>query len=197
MINLNKLFRRLRQIPAVIGSGTVILPSFNVEIRSGVKAGRVTIGQTSVLGCRITLEREVGSVVIGDNTYIGAGTNLICAQQIDIGSNVLIAWGCTIVDHDSHSLNWLERAQDVRSWREGLISQGKNAASALKNWTVVPKAPVYIGDKVWIGFNVIVLKGVTIGEGAVVAAASVVTKDVPAWTLVAGNPAKIIKELPH
>ncbi len=58
-------------------------------------------------------------------------------------------------------------------------------------------APIHIKDKVWIGFNVIILKGVTIGEGAVIAAASVVTKDIPDWSLAGGNPAKVIKELPH
>jgi acetyltransferase-like isoleucine patch superfamily enzyme len=197
MMFLRKIFRRFRQIPAVVGSGTVILPSFNIDIRTGEKDRRVIIGQGSVLGCNITLEREIGNVVVSENTYISTGTNLICAQEITIGSNVLIAWGCTIIDHDSHSLNWNDRAEDVKSWREGLLSQGKKAAAALKNWSNVSMAPVHIKDKAWIGFNVIVLKGVTIGEGAVVGAASVVTKDVPAWTLVAGNPARIIRELPH
>ena len=56
-------------------------------------------------------------------------------------------------------------------------------------------APIRIADKAWLGMNVTVLKGVTIGEGAVVAAGSIVTKDVPPWTLVAGNPARVIKEL--
>lgn len=50
-------------------------------------------------------------------------------------------------------------------------------------------------NKVWIGFNAIILKGVTIGEGAIVAAGAVVTKDVPAWTVVAGNPAVVVKKL--
>jgi acetyltransferase-like isoleucine patch superfamily enzyme len=189
--------RRRKRFTKFIGTGTIVMPSFDVELRSGNIDGRISIGENSVLGCHITLEREVGNVFIGDNTYISAGTHLICAEQIEVGSNVLIAWGCNIVDHDSHSLNWLERADDVRNWREGLMSQGKNAASKLKNWRVVPMAPIHIGNKVWIGFNAIVLKGITIGEGAVVAAASVVTKDVPAWTLVAGNPARPLKELPH
>ena len=64
-----------------------------------------------------------------------------------------------------------------------------------KNWSVVSSAPILIKNNVWIGMNVIILKGVTIGEGAIVAAGSVVTKDVPDWTLVGGNPAKIIKNL--
>lgn len=64
-----------------------------------------------------------------------------------------------------------------------------------KCWDAVTVRPVVIRDKVWLGFNVIVLKGVTIGEGSVVAAGSVVTRDVPDFTLVAGNPARFIRSL--
>ncbi|MBV8923397.1 DapH/DapD/GlmU-related protein, partial [Bradyrhizobium sp.] len=59
-----------------------------------------------------------------------------------------------------------------------------------------PHAPVVIADKVWIGFNASILKGVTIGEGAVVGACSVVTRDVPPFAVVAGNPARVIRTLP-
>ncbi|NVO02172.1 MAG: hypothetical protein HXX09_05670 [Bacteroidetes bacterium] len=58
-------------------------------------------------------------------------------------------------------------------------------------------APIIINDFVWINFNAIILKGVTIGEGAIIAAGAVVTKDVPPFTLVGGNPARVIKQLPH
>lgn len=64
-----------------------------------------------------------------------------------------------------------------------------------KNWSVVKSALIVIKDKVWIGVGCKILKGVTIGEGAVVAAGSVVTKDVASWTLVGGNPARFIKSL--
>jgi acetyltransferase-like isoleucine patch superfamily enzyme len=181
-----------------MGAGTVTTPSFHVDIRSGSPDDRIRIGAQAVIGCRIVLERDTGSVVIGDHTYIGSGTRLISAKGILIGSHVLIAWDCTIVDHDSHSLDWAKRSQDVKRWREALASShGLAAATRSKDWDVVPMAPVQVKDKAWIGFNVIILKGVTIGEGAVVGAGSVVTKDVPDWTLVAGNPAKIIKELPR
>lgn len=56
--------------------------------------------------------------------------------------------------------------------------------------------PVTIGNKVWVGFNSIVLCGVAIGEGAVIGAGSVVTRDIPAWTVAAGNPARVIKDIP-
>lgn len=66
-----------------------------------------------------------------------------------------------------------------------------------KDWIHVKICPVKICNKVWIGFNSIILKGVTIGEGSIVGAGSVVTKDVPPWTIVAGNPARIIREIPE
>lgn len=166
-----------------------------IDCRSGKSDGRVFFGKDSVLSCRIVLEREVGTVHIGNDSYVG-GSQIICADHIEIGNNVLISWGCTIVDHDSHSVDWRNRAEDVRKWREGLLSGGLEKASESKDWAVVEKAPIKIGDKTWLGMNVTVLKGITIGEGAVVAAGSVVTKDVDPWTLVAGNPARVIKELP-
>lgn len=178
---------------SAIGEGAV-LEGCSVECRSGVTDGRVSIGKDSVLSCRIVFERNIGTVSVGHDTYVG-GSQIICAKKIEIGSNVLVSWGCTIVDHDSHSLNWRDRADDVRKWREGLLSGGLEKASELKNWDAVEMAPIRIADKAWLGMNVTVLKGVTIGEGAVVAAGSIVTKDVPPWTLVAGNPARVIKEL--
>ncbi len=170
------------------------MPEFRTEIRGNISPERVRIGQDSLLGCTIILEREKGNVVIGSNTYIGAST-IICAENVTIGSDTLIAWGVTIVDHDSHSTDWKNRREDVRQWHAGYLQGDLTKAANLKNWDVVQKKPVIIGDKVWIGFNVIILKGVTIGEGAVVAAGSVVTKNIAAWTVVGGNPAKVIKEL--
>lgn len=176
-----------------MGTGSIIVPGFRLDIRSKHKTNRLFVGENSVLGCSITLERDQGIVRIGNNSYIG-GSHIICAQQVEIGSDVLIAWGCTIVDHDSHSLDWHQRADDVRRWKEGIML-GLDVASAYKKWESVPMKPICIKDKVWIGFNSIILKGITIGEGAVVAAASVVTKNIPDWTLVGGNPAHIIREL--
>ena len=180
-----------------VNANGALLAGCLVESRSGSSDGRVIFGKDSVLSCRIVLERNLGSVSVGHDSYIGGGSTIICAHRIDIGNNVLISWGCTIVDHDSHSLNWQDRAEDVRKWREGLLAGGLGKASELKNWDVVEMAPIRIEDKVWLGMNVTVLKGVTIGEGSVVAAGSIVTKDIPPWSLVAGNPARVIKELPQ
>jgi galactoside O-acetyltransferase len=89
-----------------------------------------------------------------------------------------------VVDHDSHALDWNERASDVADW-----------AGGRKDWARVRRASVVIEDKTWIGFGACILKGVRVGEGAVVGAMSVVTRDVPAYTVVAGNPARVVRKL--
>jgi acetyltransferase-like isoleucine patch superfamily enzyme len=149
------------------------------------------VGQESVLNANITFERSTGRVEIGDRTFIG-GSSLVCAEHIRIGDDVLISWGCTFMDTNAHSLKSAERANDVKDWLYML--QNPNSDSIRKNWDNIRSAPIIIQNKAWIGFNCIILKGVTIGEGAVVAAGSVVTKDVPPYTVVAGNPAQIVKE---
>jgi acetyltransferase-like isoleucine patch superfamily enzyme len=184
----------LRPLAYTLTPAGSIIAGYVAEARLGNADERVSIGKNSVLSCRIVLEREVGNVSIGDDTYIGSST-ILCGKGISIGNNVLISWGCTICDHDSHSLNWLDRAEDVRQWREGLLQNGLGCASKMKNWKVVQMDSITICDKVWLGMNVTILKGVTIGEGSVVAAGSIVTKDVAPWTLVAGNPARFIRNL--
>lgn len=174
---------------------SAVRQGFVVDCRLGKADNRISIGTESVLSCLVVLERATGCVNIGNRTYIGGGTKLIASTNISIGDDVMISWGCTIVDHDSHSLDYRQRAEDIDSWRKGLIKGGLHLAAANKNWDYVNQAPISIHDKAWIGMDVLVLKGVTIGEGAVVAARSVVTKDVPAWTLVAGNPASEIRAL--
>jgi acetyltransferase-like isoleucine patch superfamily enzyme len=143
----------------------------------------VRVGDRSILLAQVLFDRDGASLSLGDRTFVGKSMMAI-ASRVEIGNDVLIAWGCTIVDHDSHALCFSGRKNDVSNWYLGL-----------KDWSRVEIEPVTIRDKVWIGLNVVILKGVTIGEGAVVAAASVVTKDVEPWTIVAGNPARVVREL--
>jgi acetyltransferase-like isoleucine patch superfamily enzyme len=146
---------------------------------------RLTVGEGTIFQGRIVADREDATVRIGSHTFVGAST-LVCAASIEIGDDVLVSWGCTIVDHHSHSPAWSERSADVRQWYLGR-----------KDWTHVKIAPVRIGDRAWIGFNTILLAGVTIGKGAVVGCGSVVTKDVPDNAVAAGNPARIVRSLPQ
>ena len=147
------------------------------------KSGTVEIGSGCLVHARIDLDSPAGVVRIGDNSYVGA-SHIVCHTRVDIGNDVIISWGVTIVDHDSHSLDARVRAQDVAQWRAGR-----------KSWEGVAIQAVRIGDHSWIGFGASILKGVSIGEGAVVGARSVVTSDVPPFCLVAGNPARIVRQL--
>lgn len=162
-----------------VGTGSVVRWS---RLRAG-GGGRVIIGDNSIIHARVSFDSSGGRVTIGDRCYIGAST-IVCHSEVRLGDDVVVSWGVTIVDHNSHSLHWPERERDVLDWSEGK-----------KDWSNVKIGPVRIHDKVWIGFNAIVLKGVTIGEGAVVAAGAVVTKDVAPYTVVAGNPAQVVRTL--
>lgn len=110
-------------------------------------------------------------ISIGDCTYINFNLTVLDEAPVTIGSHVFIGPGCSLLTA-VHPLDAQER--------------NKGTEKAL---------PITIGDSVWLGGNVTVLPGVTIGEGAVVGAGSVVTRDVPPRTVVAGNPAHIIRSL--
>ncbi|MER9596700.1 acyltransferase [Mesorhizobium sp. M0244] len=158
------------------GAGT------KMSIRSvrTARKGRHSFGEKCELHCRFSFDRPEAQITIGRDCFIG-NSHLVAAESITIGNDVVISWGVTIVDHNSHSLDWKQREKDVADWRRGK-----------KDWTDIGIAPVTIDDHAWIGMGVTILKGVTIGKGAVVGAASVVTKDVAPFTVVAGNPAKLI-----
>jgi galactoside O-acetyltransferase len=141
------------------------------------------IGSGAIIEGILAFEREGARITVGRDTFVG-GSILSAAEEIVIGDDVLISWGCGIVDHNSHSLSWEHRKHDVRDWRYGR-----------KDWTHVSRRPVHIADKAWIGFNTAILKGVQVGEGAIIGAGSVVTKDVPPFTIAAGNPARVIRAL--
>lgn len=140
------------------------------------------VRENSHVNGRIIFEKEGARVFIGKRVFLDG--LLVSADSIIIEDDVLVSWGVTIIDHNSHSLVFSERQNDLYDY-----SKDK------KGWEYVKISPVKIGRKAWIGFNSIILKGVTIGEGAIVGAGSVVTRDVPEWTIVAGNPASIIRVL--
>lgn len=148
-----------------------------------IRGGTVQIGRDCIINCIINFDDPNGLVSIGDRSYVGS-SHLVCHSGIEIGNDVIISWGVTIVDHDSHSLDWDKRKNDVLEW-----------AVDLKDWSAVAIKSVVIQDKVWIGFGASILKGVTVGEGAVIGAQAVVTRDVEPYTVVAGNPARVIRHI--
>jgi galactoside O-acetyltransferase len=146
--------------------------------------GSIHLGEDCILGNNFAVRLRESQITVGDRCFIAAGTMVLAARRIEIGNDVLIGEGCYISDNDGHSLDLDIRKQDVANRRKGL-----------KVWDGIAAVPVIIGDNAWIAPRSIVLKGVTIGRGAVIGAGSVVTKDVPPMTLAAGNPARIIRTL--
>lgn len=176
---------------AEIPADTYIDPSLNIDIRKSNGNKRLTVGNNCMLAGNYIFETESGYVTIGNRCHIG-GSTFISRSGIDIEDDVTIAWGVTCYDHDSHSVRWSGmREYDTIQEYKDMIQYGDPIKN--KNWDIVNTAPIRICSKAWIGMNALILKGVTIGEGAVVAAGSVVTKDVEPWTVVAGNPAKVVK----
>ena len=171
-----------------IRKGESNIDSLQLNIRSAEDRVYLIIGDDSVINATINMGNC--HVKIGDRVMINNGTTFYCINGITIGNDVMISWGCTLIDNNSHSLISAERAKELatakQEYEDGTI--GNNT-----DWSLVKNAPIVIKDKAWIGFNSIIMKGVTIGEGAVVAAGSVVTKDVPDYAVVSGNPATVIK----
>ena len=119
-------------------------------------------------GASIYVAPGANLVLHGGWSFLNTNSTLNCFHHIEIGKGCAISDNVCIADSDSHYID---------GHKERMT------------------APIVIGDHVWIGKNVTVMKGVTIGSGAVVGAGSVVTKDVPSNTVVAGNPAKLIKAI--
>jgi galactoside O-acetyltransferase len=149
-------------------------------------------GEHCLLNGSVTFESSDGFVQIGDRTYIGADTHIISRARVTIGDDVTMAWGITIYDHNSHSFDWRQRQRVVAHFQRNYGSPGCFDAI---DWTGVGRAPLVIEDQVWFGVGAVILKGVSIGEGAVVGACSVVTRDVEPYTVVGGNPAQPLRRL--
>ncbi|ENT8679849.1 DapH/DapD/GlmU-related protein [Escherichia albertii] len=186
-------YKKIKKDSRIKFDSGILDKSFRVHFFCRKSRAKVIIGDNCILKNEIIFEGADGLVTIGDNTFINKNTKIISVNRISIGSNVTISYGVIIYDHDSHSLDYRERQKDIRKILE---TRELNSDIENKNWECVKSLPVIVGDNVWIGFQAAILKGVTIGEGAIIAARAVVTKDVPAWSVVAGNPAKVVKEIP-
>ena len=146
----------------------------------------IIVGNGTHIRGELLLFAYGGEIKIGNDCYIGDHTRIWSGEKIIIGNDVLISHNVSIADTNAHEIDAEERAEGFRNiFNSGFPKVKGN----------IKTTPIYIGDHAWINFNAIILKGVTIGEGAIVAAGSVVTKNVAPYTLVAGNPATVKKYL--
>jgi len=154
---------------------------FASRLEEAVRYGR---GASTYLGTMFDVG-PTGRVVLGNYTLVH-GARIICDSEITIGDYTLISWNVVLMDTYRVPFEAVAR----RSVLQAAATRSPRTVSA-----EVPARPVRVGSNVWIGFEACVLPGVTIGEGAVVGARSVVPQDVAPFTVVAGNPAKPVRQM--
>jgi maltose O-acetyltransferase len=181
---ISRLIRLIRLLPALM-SGRLRLqgiPDFDVPLRCDGQ-GKVKIGSKVGIGylkapllgsgmVRLQARSRNAMISVGANTQLSNNVQIIAEQSVQIGCECLIGDSVLILDSDFHHI-----------------------APALRNEPNASAAPIVLRNRVWIGSRAIILKGVEIGEGSVVAAGAVVTRSIPSGVVVAGNPAKIIREI--
>lgn len=151
------------------------LPISYSKVNLGSRYIRAYCGHLLLESCGRNVNIEKGAtfgenISLGNNS--GIGINAFLGSNTYIGNNVMMGPEC-IIYTSNHAFN----RTDIPMYKQGFSRP----------------EPVYIDDDVWIGGRVIILSGIKIGKGAVIGAGSVVTKDVPEYAIVAGNPAKVIK----
>lgn len=149
----------------------------------GVSYGR---GASSYLGTMFDVGPN-GRVNIGEYALVH-GARIICDSEIIIGDYALISWNVVLMDTYRLPAESAERRKELESLPNRCLRLPASLVAA---------RPISIGRNVWIGFDSCILPGVSIGEGSVVGAKSVVTESVPPFTVVAGNPARFIRSLPQ
>jgi len=147
---------------------------------------QVVLGKNVRLSGWLTIMGN-GRISVGDYTLIGDKTVIQAWKYVKIGKYCMISPNVWIQDNNSHSIYAQDRLIDT------LGSRDFNNIG-IDNTNTIIKA-ITIGNNVWIGRRAIIMKGITIGDRSVIAAGSVVTKDVPPDVIVAGNPAKVVKQI--
>lgn len=161
------------------GNNSLILPTF--QMTRGLRS--IEVGSNCILGHSLQLTLWENSdfpnakIEIGDNSAIGDNSHITACNYIKIGKNVLMGKRVLITDN-SHGASMADLLS-IPPYKRPLYSRG----------------PVVIDDNVWIGEKASILPGVHIGYGSIIGANSVVTKDVPPYSLVGGNPARVIKNI--
>lgn len=146
----------------------------------------LTLGKGAGLyGAARMIVGPLGVVWIGDHSSIN-GT-LICAQSIEVGAHCMIAWGSMITDC------WPDETVSVSSRREAVVRSARTSHRFPP--LAVPPEPVVLEDSVWIGFGAVILPGVRVGRGSIVGCKTILRKDVPPYTIVAGDPARSVGSL--
>jgi acetyltransferase-like isoleucine patch superfamily enzyme len=147
------------------------------NVLEALREGRLSVGQGTLFepNVWITAPGEA-RVVIGSGCFLNIGVMVASAERVEIGDHCMFANGCFLSDADHR---FVDPVRPV-PW-QGFVSKG----------------PTRVGDNVWCGAHVVITSGVTVGERCVIGANSVVTHDIPPFTIAAGAPAKVIREIEY
>lgn len=182
-LKLRFIIKDIRQHATLVGSGHRFGLESRVLLKEGGRKDNVILNDhTEIFGTVASLKD--GQVIMGEWSKIGPGTLVEAVTKVEIGKDTAIATGVTIRDNNSHPISPAYRRNMRRTPHDSIERYSSRSDSK----------PIIIGENVWIGENARICKGVTIGDNAIIAADSVVTKNVPANAVAAGNPAKIVKE---
>lgn len=162
-----------------VGGNGIISIGDNFKFSSGDNINPIC---RNLRGSILSMEKH-SSIVIGDNVAISSAC-LWAKSNITIGNNVNIGGDCLILDNDAHPLDYKQRR-----------SSFFNEVGWQEYQSAIASAPIKIDDDVWIGARCVILKGVHIGARSIIAAGSVVVKDIPSDVVAGGNPCMVIKQL--
>ncbi len=164
------------------GNGICFYRTTHISLSEGATSNNIILKSH----CRIHGSLSAcakGVIQMGEYAQIGPGSVIRCVNNVIIGDLTAISTNVVITDNNSHPVNPLDRE----------IMRKTPMGSSERSWQNSDNSTIIIGKNCWIGENARICKGITIGDGAVVAANAVVTKDVPTNSIVAGNPARIVK----
>lgn len=179
---LKRAKRSVYSNATIIGKNHRLSTKSRVSLKDGARKENVFLYDNSWLFGDISVQAN-GEVILHEYSKVGEGTRIMCVDKVEIGSYTAIGDNTTLCDNNNHPVSPEFRKQMRQS----------DYYSDMRYWRHSAHSPIIIGENCWIGSNVRICKGVTIGDNAIVAACSVVTKDVPANAVAAGNPAKIVK----
>jgi acetyltransferase-like isoleucine patch superfamily enzyme len=164
-----------------LGKGTQIIGKGSVCNYQKIK-NNILLGKNTILAGELASFCSDGIISIGSDVFIGPNSHIMAFKSITIGDRVQISHNVNICDSNSHSLSAQNRFIHMKT----IVSKGH--PPFVDDLEI---QPITIDDDVWIGFGSAILKGVHIGKGAIIGACSVITKDVPAYSIVVGNPQRI------
>jgi acetyltransferase-like isoleucine patch superfamily enzyme len=184
-MNINYLAKKIMGRATCTKANSTTLTSRAKIINLQSQDDKISIGEETVVEGELLVFRHGGTIRIGAWCYVGVGTRIWSSCSIYIGDRVLMAHNINIIDSQTHPISPKLRHEHCKALFSGMPPESISLG----------ERPIYIDDDAWVGAGATILRGVRIEKGAIVSAGAVVTKNVAAYCIVAGNPALVIRYL--